>query len=169
MSALSRVAPEQRFPCRLTEPLSRGSDEGIADMYRQTSRLLIDEYPLMVLPKLAELIGLNEAIVLQQIHYWTDHFAAANDQRHFHDSYWWVWNSAKGWQSNFPFWSEHTIRRTLKSLRNPVVEKSGAVSRPLLVIVGNYNRMAYDKTLWYRVDYDALGELALPDTTEPIV
>ncbi|HDE3362621.1 TPA: DnaD domain protein, partial [Staphylococcus aureus] len=34
------------------------------------NKLLIDDYPIQVLPKLAELIGLNEAIVLQQIHYW---------------------------------------------------------------------------------------------------
>lgn len=34
------------------------------------SRLLINEPPLIVLPNLAILIGLNEAIVLQQVHYW---------------------------------------------------------------------------------------------------
>ncbi|WLF74824.1 hypothetical protein Q3V38_08385 [Limosilactobacillus fermentum] len=32
--------------------------------------LLIEEPPLQVLPSLAKSIGLNEAIVLQQIHYW---------------------------------------------------------------------------------------------------
>ena len=32
--------------------------------------LLISEPPLQVLPSLAVKIGLNEAIVLQQIHYW---------------------------------------------------------------------------------------------------
>ena len=34
------------------------------------SNLLIDDYPILVLPKLANEIGLNEAIVLQQMHYW---------------------------------------------------------------------------------------------------
>ena len=34
------------------------------------NNLLIDDYPILVLPKLATEIGLNEAIVLQQIHYW---------------------------------------------------------------------------------------------------
>ncbi len=34
------------------------------------NKLLIDDYPIRVLPKLAELIGLNEAIILQQMHYW---------------------------------------------------------------------------------------------------
>lgn len=34
------------------------------------SKLLIDDYPIQVLPKLAKVIGLNEAIILQQLHYW---------------------------------------------------------------------------------------------------
>lgn len=34
------------------------------------SKLLIDDYPIQVLPKLAKEIGLNEAIFLQQVHYW---------------------------------------------------------------------------------------------------
>lgn len=34
------------------------------------AQLLINEPPLQVLPTLAKTIGLNEAIVLQQVHYW---------------------------------------------------------------------------------------------------
>ena len=37
---------------------------------RPTSKLLVDEPPLIVLPSLAVAIGLAEAILLQQIHYW---------------------------------------------------------------------------------------------------
>jgi hypothetical protein len=37
-------------------------------------KLLIDSSTLIVLPTLATLIGLNEAIVLQQIHYWTNKY-----------------------------------------------------------------------------------------------
>lgn len=33
------------------------------------SKLLLDKLPLQVMPTLATLIGLNEAIVLQQVHY----------------------------------------------------------------------------------------------------
>lgn len=32
-------------------------------------KLLIDDQPLQVLPSLAEAIGLNESLVLQQIHW----------------------------------------------------------------------------------------------------
>ena len=34
------------------------------------SKLLISENLVMIIPTLAVKIGLNEAIVLQQIHYW---------------------------------------------------------------------------------------------------
>ncbi|SDN86290.1 hypothetical protein SAMN05443253_12225 [Bacillus sp. OK048] len=34
------------------------------------SRLLINEGPVKIIPSLATKIGLNEAVVLQQIHYW---------------------------------------------------------------------------------------------------
>ena len=43
------------------------------------SNLLIHEEPLLVLPGLASRIGLNEAIFLQQIHYWL------NRSEHFYD------------------------------------------------------------------------------------
>ena len=34
------------------------------------SKLLINERPIMILPTLAVKIGLNESIMLQQVHYW---------------------------------------------------------------------------------------------------
>ena len=37
---------------------------------RKTSRLLLDEEPLQVLLTLAEKVGINAAILLQQINYW---------------------------------------------------------------------------------------------------
>lgn len=36
------------------------------------SKLLLDDEPLVILPKLAAAIGLNEAIILQQLHYWLE-------------------------------------------------------------------------------------------------
>lgn len=124
------------------------------------NNLLIAEYPLILLPKLAVAIGLNEAIVLQQVHYWTRTFAAANDSKHYHDGHWWVWNSSSGWRTNFPFWSEDTIKRALKVLREPVADSAKIIGREPLLIVGNYNSKCYDRTLWYRVDYPAVERLS---------
>lgn len=108
------------------------------------SKLLIEEQPLQVLPKLAEKIGLNEAIVLQQVHYWL----RANRQ-HFHDGRFWCYNSVRQWKAeNFPFWSEDTIKRVLKKLR--------ALG---LLLVANFNRLKIDQTLWYTIDYEAVDAL----------
>ena len=48
-----------------------------------SSKLLIDEYPLLVLPTLANIIGLNEAIFLQQANYCEQKFA-----KNFDGEYW---------------------------------------------------------------------------------
>lgn len=110
------------------------------------SRLLINEHPLQVLPTLATKIGLNEAIVLQQIHYWNDINKKANNN--FRDGYYWTFNSYEGWAKQFPFWSSRTIQRAIKKLEDYK-----------LVAVGNYNKLKIDRTKWYRIDYKVLEEL----------
>lgn len=106
------------------------------------SKLLIDDYPIQVLPKLAEMIGLNEAIILQQIHYWL------NTSKHNYDGKRWIYNSYPNWVKQFPFWSERTVKRTFSSL-----EKQD------LLFVGNYNKAGFDKTKWYSINYKTLNEL----------
>jgi len=111
------------------------------------SKLLIDDHPIQVLPTLAVEIGLNEAIVLQQVHYWLEINRKAN--KNFKDGYYWTYNSVKKWrETNFPWWSHRTLQRIFES-----IEESK------LLIVGNYNRAKYDKTKWYRIDYPLLKEL----------
>lgn len=106
------------------------------------SSLLINEPPLMVLPGLASQIGLNEAIVLQQVHYWI------RDQRHVIDGYSWAYNTVEEWNKQFPFWSNATIRRIVDSL----VDKGLLLKRKL-----SDNR--FDMTLWYTIDMDALARI----------
>lgn len=101
------------------------------------SKLLIDDYPIQVLPKLAIEIGLNEAIILQQIHYWL------NQSNHNHDGKKWIYNTYDDWNKQFPFWSVMTIRRTITSL-----EKQN------LILIANYNKAGFDKTRWYSIDYE---------------
>ena len=104
--------------------------------------LLLDEKPLVIQPKLAELIGLNESIILQQLHYWLE------KSSNFKDGYYWVYNTYSDWQEQFPFWTERTIRRTIKKLED---EK--------IIVSANYNKMKMDKTKWYRIDYNAFDEM----------
>lgn len=101
--------------------------------------LLISEPPLQVLPSLAVKIGLNEAIILQQVHYW---LLKSNNIR---DGYKWVYNSYSEWNKQFPFFSRNTMIRAFNSL-----EKQG------LLITANYNKAGFDKTKWYRIDYEKL-------------
>lgn len=116
------------------------------------SKLLIDDYPIQVLPKLAEEIGLNEAIVLQQMHYWL------NTSKHKYNGKKWIYNSFPSWQEQFPFWSIMKIKRAIYSL-----EKKD------LLHVGNYNKAGFDKTKWYSINYETLESVIRPsyqnDTT----
>ena len=82
-------------------------------MSKDNNTMLIDDYPVLILPKLAEEIGLNKAIVLQQIHFWLSTYAKKNDAHHFADDRWWVWNTYGEWQTNFPWWSTRTIQVTV--------------------------------------------------------
>ena len=113
------------------------------------SRLLINENPLQVLPTLACTIGLNEAIVLQQIHYWL------NSSQNFFENRHWVYNSVTDWQEQFPFWSESTIKRVLANLEKLNV-----------VFTGNFNSDAWDKTKWYSINYAQLCKIE--ETTFPV-
>lgn len=71
------------------------------------SKLLIAEPPLQVLPTLAKAIGLNEAIVLQQVYY--------RALRSKDDG--WVQRSLAEWLvEDFPFWSEKTVKRAMTEL-----------------------------------------------------
>lgn len=106
------------------------------------SKLLINEVPLMCLPRLAVKIGLNEALFIQQLHYWVDRSKNIIEGRQ------WVYNTVADWSKQFPFWSQKTLSRTISNL-----EKQG------LVISGNYNQKGYDRTKWYTIDYDALERL----------
>lgn len=113
------------------------------------ANLLLDERPLLVMPKLATLIGLPESIFLQQLHYWTEHSSNLIEGKK------WVYNSVKKWQEQFPFWSERTLRRIIKGLED---EK--------LIIVGNFNKLAIDQTKWYRINYE---NLHLLESKSPIL
>lgn len=113
------------------------------------SKLLINEQPLQVLPSLAKLIGLNEAIIIQQLHYWL------NVSKNERDGHKWVYNTYEDWAKQFPFWSVSTIRRAINNL-----EQKG-----LLITTDEYNKMPIDKTKWYRIDYEKLTDEIGEDTT----
>ena len=108
------------------------------------SHLLINEPPLLVPPSLAKEIGLNEAIVLQQVHYWLSN--AKNEGRVDEDGNKWVYNTYAQWQEdNFPFWSADKVQRIFLSL-----EKQG------VIISAQLDAKSRDMTKFYRIAYEQL-------------
>jgi len=78
---------------------------------KKMNKLLLNESPLIILPSLALEIGLNEAIFLQQLHYWMLKSSTNFDARN------WVYRTTKEWEKEFPFWSISTIKRIISSLK----------------------------------------------------
>ena len=109
------------------------------------SKLLINEQPLQCQPSLAAALkSADEAIALQQLHYW---LSRTNNVQS--DGHKWVYNSMADWLKQFP-WIKSRARLTRYF---DDLEKRG------LIITGNFNKAKFDKTKWYRIDYDALTDL----------
>ena len=115
------------------------------------SKLLINEQPLQVIPSLAKVIGLNEAIFLQQLHYFL------RISKNHAEGRSWVYNTIKDWQVEFSFWSLKTVQRTIENL-----ELSG-----LVLSTDKFNKMKMDKTKWYSIDYEKLSEIAGENANSP--
>ncbi|WP_052952141.1 hypothetical protein [Paraclostridium benzoelyticum] len=112
-------------------------------------RLLFNEEPITINRLAANVLGLNEAIVVQQIHYWLNINEKA--KINIYDDKVWTYNTYDVWQKeNFTFWSVRTLKSIFKKL-----EDKG------ILIKGNYNKKKYDRTLWITLDYNKLEELLL--------
>lgn len=117
-------------------------------MSNNTSRYLIDEYPIMFHSTLAVALGVNEAILLQKIHMWLQcKPLEAGGEKSF------IYNSYKSWKEQLPFFSESTIKRALTNL-----VKQG------ILIKANFNKNPIDRTNWYSIDYDKLDVIVNQNT-----
>lgn len=109
--------------------------------------ILFNKQPQILNVELAELIGLNESIVFQQIHYWLEINRKA--EKNLRDGRFWTFNTFENWQKgNFSYWSEKTVKRIFKKLEDRN-----------LIITGNYNKKGYDRTKWYTINYEKLESL----------
>lgn len=84
----------------------------------------------------AQLVGTNAALILENISYWCEHNAANNTN--LHDGHYWTYNSAKAFGKLFPYLTIDVIRTALKKLKD-----NG------LILTSNFNKSAYDRTTWY--------------------
>ncbi|MBR4377279.1 MAG: hypothetical protein IKP50_00105 [Bacilli bacterium] len=86
--------------------------------------------------EIAEKVGVHAAIIYKHIKWWCLKNKANNV--HFHDGYYWTYNSKKAFAELFPYMTERQVEYAI----NKLLEAQ-------LIIKGNYNKSPYDKTLWY--------------------
>ena len=101
---------------------------------------LIQDSTLLIYPQLALAIGLEEAVLLQQLHFRLHHQGLTRDGEK------WYCQSYERWHKQFPFWSVQKIKNKFLGL-----EKVGFV-----ISNSRFNRYLGDRTKWYRIDYKKL-------------
>lgn len=109
---------------------------------------LMDEQPVVVDRGLARIIGFSEAVVITQLHQWIKY--NMKHKKNYKDGYYWTYGSMEKMHEEYfdILGSVRTVRRVFKKL-----EKNG------YLIVDNYNKLNFDKTSWYRVNYEKFNEL----------
>jgi len=95
---------------------------------------------LQVQPSLAMAIGLNEAIFLQQLHYWV------GASRFVRDGKKWVYNTYSDWLLQLKYMSLPTLKRTIKSLKDQK-----------LVQVERFEKLRSNQVNFYAIDYETLA------------
>ena len=88
--------------------------------------------------EIAAQVGLNAAAIYQNVFFWTAKNMA--NQRHIHDDYVWTYNSVRALADLFPYLSSSQIKTAVAKLVD-----AG------LVVEGNFNKSAYDRTKWIGV------------------
>ena len=85
---------------------------------------------------IAKEYGILEAILLNNIQFWIEK-NKANEINYFDGEYW-TFNSTRAYTELFPYVTQRQVKNALKHLREEGILK-----------VGNYNKLTYDRTLWY--------------------
>lgn len=109
---------------------------------------LMDEQPIVVDRGLARIIGFSEAVIITQLHQWIEY--NKKHKKNYEDGYYWTYGSMEKWHEEYfdILGSIKTLRRVFNRL-----EKKG------YLIVSNYNKLKFDKTSWYRVNYEKINVL----------
>lgn len=88
--------------------------------------------------------GIECAVILQNLYFWIKKNIA--NEKNNNDGNYWTYNSVKAFSKLFPYMTEKRIRSALLKL-----EENG------LIITGNYNKSAYDRTKWYAMTEKAFS------------
>lgn len=96
-------------------------------------------------PAIAEKVGVNAAVIYQNIAFWVEKNRANN--KHLHEGRYWTYNSMRAFEELFPYLTQKQIRTAIDKL----IDCN-------LIVAGNFNKAGYDRTKWYSLQ----GQIELP-------
>ena len=102
----------------------------------------------------AQKYGVNAAIILQNIGYWIKQNEA--NETNFYDGRYWTFNSKRAYGELFPYMSKRQIETAFQKLIDDGV-----------IVTGNYNKLAYDRTLWYALTQKGKSILHFGEMEKP--
>lgn len=118
---------------------------------KRRASLLLDEPPILVYPTLAKALGINKAVIMQQIHFLLNAARTANHHYNFVDGRWWVYNSYAEWVDRyFPWLSPGGLKRMLLELE----KEHYLLSRQSV-------KVKSDRRKWYTIHYDVWEQFVL--------
>lgn len=143
-----RAARDGHPPSRTSRRVAVVADPGERP-HLPPSDLLIDEPPLVLPVALAVLVGIDEALLLQQIRYWM----ADGRNPPIADGRRWVVPQQIGLLEPFAFRRRATLAQALRNLE----------ARGFLVSSTRFNKASGDRTKWLTIDFAALAVRAEGD------
>ena len=102
--------------------------------------------------------GVEKAVVLSNIRFWLNNNKNKDLSAVKHDGYYWMYNTARDMSNVLPYFTQSKVQRLLKQL-----EDDG------ILIVGNYNKVKYDRTKWYTLSEFTYDENCSTQTPELII
>jgi DNA-binding PadR family transcriptional regulator len=130
---------------------STGASDGNALPPLSANDLLLAEPPLVILVDLAVRVGLDEAIIMQQLRYWL----ADERKPPIRDGQRWVCPRDINFFDPLTHRSPAVLERILRRLEQAGLVRASA----------RYNVMPGDRTKWYTLNFEAIEQLAAkPDT-----
>lgn len=125
-------------------------------MTTQSTPMIMHDKPLMVYKELAVMLGINQALILQQLRYLMDSQEEVENEYVFIDGRWWVYHSYAQWKTkHFPWLSDGTIKNAFLKM-----EQDGYVLTMQSV------KHKSDRRKWYTIDFEAWSAFQSKHTHE---
>ena len=104
---------------------------------------LVNEEQMSLSQDLAKVVGINGALLLQQLH------EKIEEQGILKNGEFWYCQSYEDWSKQLFFWNVPKIMRIIQKL-----EKLGVI-----ISTNTLNKFSTDRTKWYRINYERVEQL----------